>query len=165
MAATSPPIREGWHWQRKEKDKAWKWGEGRQWPADGQRHSSSSREWRDSGPLNVCAWSTRVVFWLCKRLRQISVHVMCVHVCVLYTQFSYVDKTLSLDATAPRTSQCAVEDMWSKLNPLLYFTSSFTTQIQTSFSAWALDTNALCTGIRQVPAPFFFLFFPLTYFL
>lgn len=72
-----------------------------------------------------------VVFWLCKRLCPISVHVMCVHVCVLYAQFSYVDKTLSLDATAPRTSQCAVEDMWSKLNPLLYFTSSFTTQIQT----------------------------------
>lgn len=30
-----------------------------------------------------------------------------------------------------RTSQCAVEDMWSEHNPLLYFTSSFATEIQT----------------------------------
>lgn len=42
-----------------------------------------------------------------------------------------VDKTLSPDATASRTSQCAAWDMWSERNPLLYFTSSFTTQIQT----------------------------------
>lgn len=68
-------------------------------------------------------------------------------------------KPLFLDATPPRTNQFAVEDMWSERNPLLYFTSSFATQIQTSFSAWAPDANALCTGSRQVPA-LFFPFFP-----
>ena len=107
----------------------------------------------DWGPLN--AWTSSRMWGFC-------VHILCVHVT---RSVSRVDKTLSLDATAPRTSQCAVEDMWSERNPLLYFTSSFATQIQTSFSAWALDTNALCTEIRQVPAPFFPFFPPLTYFL
>lgn len=105
---------------------------------------------------------TSTCFFFSDSANAISVHILCVRV---IRSVSRVDKTLSLDATAPRTSQCAVEDMWSKRNPLLYFTSSFTTQIQTSFSAWALDTNALCTGIRQVPAPFFSFFFALTYFL
>lgn len=65
---------------------------------------------------------------LCKGLDSVSVHILCARVKRLVY---HVDKALSLDATAPRTSQCAAEDMWSKRNPLHYFTSSFSTQIQT----------------------------------
>lgn len=99
--------------------------------------------------------------WMSRRVFSVLESTLCVRV---EHSAPRADQPPSLAATASRTSQCAAEDMWSGPNPLLYFTSSFTTQIQTSFSAGALGTNALCSGISRVPAPFF-PFFPPTYFL
>lgn len=135
MAATSPPTWERMTLARKR--------EGRSMEAGGREIGASwwtavqlqlSRTGGLKTPECLCLTEQAHVLFFFLTVQTLALskctNTVCECLCVKCS-VSHVDKTLSLDATASRTSQCAVEDMWSEHNPLLYFTSSFTTQIQT----------------------------------